>query len=135
MEECARVASQLRQQGLHLSDDFIRAAIAEGTSSEDSTKAVYEKSLHCDFNICATGCLPSTIDTWNKRVLDGRTVLQVDEVTDTAASAKQRYANLLFGHPDSSRIQCLYKMSGVYGTELSRIHCAGMMRAEVVPAA
>lgn len=89
MEEWARIALRLRQQGLHVSDDFVRAAAAGETSGE-SESTVFGKCLDCDFNVCGLGCLPSEIENWDKQVLVGTVVLQVDELVDMAASAKQR---------------------------------------------
>jgi hypothetical protein len=83
------VAQQTRHQGLHLSEDFIRAASAVCTP-QDAVKVVFEKSLQCDFNICGIGCLPSNIEGWDKEVLEGTFVVQVDEITDVAAKAKER---------------------------------------------
>ena len=85
----APVQSQLRRQGAYLSQDYVTEAIAAGTG-EDLASSVLHRSLYCDFNICAIGCLPSDIDSWNSRILEGPLILQVDEVTDTAANAKQR---------------------------------------------
>ena len=89
MEEGARIASRLRQQGLHVSEDFVRAAAA-GETLGDSERTVYRKCLDCDFNVCGLGCLPSNVESWDKQVLAGTVVLQVDELVDMAASAKQR---------------------------------------------
>ena len=89
MEKWAEVAQRLKQQGLHVSDDFVRAAVA-GEPSEISERTVFEECLNCDFNVCGLGCLPSDIESWDKQVLSGRVVLQVDELVDMASSAKQR---------------------------------------------
>ncbi len=86
MEEWARIATRLRQQGVHVSDDFVRAAAAPG----DSESVVFGRCLDCDFNVCGLGCLPNDIENWDKQVLAGTVVLQVDELVDMASSAKQR---------------------------------------------
>ena len=88
-DEIAIVQSQLRQQGAFLSQEYVKEAIAASTG-EDFASSVLHRSLYCDFNVCAIGCLPSDIDSWNNRVLEGPIILQVDEVIDTAANAKQR---------------------------------------------
>ena len=85
----ASIGNHLRQQGIHVSDDFVRAAAA-GQTSEGCERTVFEKSLYCDFNVCGLGCLPNDIESWNKQVLVGRVVLQVDEVVDMASNVKQR---------------------------------------------
>ena len=83
------VQSQLRQQGAYLSQEYIKEAIAASTG-EDVASSVLDRSLYCDYNVCAIGSLPSDIASWNNKVLEGPLILQVDEVTDTAANAKQR---------------------------------------------
>ena len=113
MNVSASVATSLRQQGLHLSDEFIQASVAGGTS-QDSESNVFEKSLHCDFNVCAVGCLPSDIESWDKKLLEGRVVLQVDELTDMAANAKQRYMSWAIQSGAGIRL-CLFDcMPSVY---------------------
>ena len=87
--EIATVQSQLRQRGAHLSQEYVKEAIAASTG-ENVANSVFHRSLYCDFNVCAIGCLPSDIDSWNDKVLEGPLILQVDEVTDAAANAKQR---------------------------------------------
>ena len=87
--EIATVQSQLKQQGAHLSQEYVKEAIAASTG-EDVAISVLHRSLYCDFNVCAIGCLPSDIESWDNKVLEGPVILQVDEVTDTAANAKQR---------------------------------------------
>ena len=89
MEVWAEIARRLKQQGLHVSDDFVRAAAA-GETLEVSERTVFEECLNCDFNVCGLGCLPSDIGNWDKQVLTGRVVLQIDELVDMASSAKQR---------------------------------------------
>ena len=98
MGETANVTARLAEQGVHLQADFT-ATVAEelgDRSSEDLLKAVYAQFLVSDLNLHGSGCLPEDLQSQHNTVLRGRLVLQVDEVTDTAANAKQRYVEHLW---------------------------------------
>eukprot|EP00884_Botryococcus_braunii_P012820 jgi/Botrbrau1/21539/Bobra.174_2s0042.1 len=82
--------------------------------------------LQCDLNSAGAGCLPADIQNWHGRILQGAYVLQVDELTNMAVAAKQRYEQ-----DGKSRCLKLLMTDGqqqICGIEFSRL---GMLKTDM----
>lgn len=93
------VRAELMGMGIHLKDAFIAEVLmllgTRATSLEEQVQLVFAHLLTADLNTCGSGCLPADVQSQHNTVLRGRYVLQIDETTDVATCAKQRWVELL----------------------------------------
>jgi hypothetical protein len=88
------VKAKLAEFGIHLKSTFIaevmRLLSTPTAPLEERVQLIISHFLTADLNICGSGSLPANLHSEHNSVLRGRHVLQVDEVVDIAACAKQR---------------------------------------------
>ncbi|GAB4816827.1 hypothetical protein N2152v2_003873 [Parachlorella kessleri] len=93
------------------------AALADSVPSysqkprQEQLKLLLQQCLHCDFNLCGSGALPPGVQELRGTQLRGRFLLQLDEVINIAAPAKQRYSQA--GGAGSARCLKLLLTDGV----------------------
>ncbi|KAL6750617.1 hypothetical protein V8C86DRAFT_3030788 [Haematococcus lacustris] len=90
-------ANLKRARHISLKPDWVAACLQFLESSQQQRRgpaleeAVLAQALLSDFNASGAGTLPMDLKTYHRRLLEGKHVLQIDEISNLAAPAKDRY--------------------------------------------
>ncbi|KAK3236805.1 recQ-mediated genome instability protein 1, variant 2 [Cymbomonas tetramitiformis] len=101
MREHSNISAEFLALGIKLRNDWYDKCVEHllsthpsfGTSSlQDQVEQCYVQFLTCDMNTAGAGSLPN-LQALHNTELPGRFVLQVDEMVNVGADAKERYKN------------------------------------------
>eukprot|EP00982_Pelagococcus_subviridis_P008595 30853-Pelagococcus_subviridis.AAC.5 len=133
--ERARVA--FAELGIHLSSSWLDACATHLSSSvpgfdrkspRESTDEMYLQFLRADMNVAGSGVLPSSLSTLRDgAVVEGRVVLQIDEIVNVTASFNDRYVDKRAGGDRTLKLMLTDGKQRVVAWEYRPIRALGVL--------